>query len=133
MAVDRLTSTSALIAAVRASATAKSGQSRRAAEPAPTVGADKPVNRPASGRPSVAALRRELAELVRDANIQDPEVVDRLRPRVVRSILLWEFGASLREHPEWQPMLETVVSALAANEGQRAQFQQLLAELRSPG
>lgn len=33
MAVDRLTSTSALIAAVRASATAKSGQSRRAAEP----------------------------------------------------------------------------------------------------
>jgi hypothetical protein len=40
--------------------------------------------------------------------------VQAVRPRVFRAILLWEFGAGLREHPEWQPMLESITSNLAA-------------------
>ena len=127
MSIDRLSSTSALIAAVRASATSRARQARPAGAAA---AAEKPLNRPVSGRAPLAVLRRELAEIVREADIADPEVVDRLRPRVVRSILLWEFGASLREHPDWQPMLDAVVSTLAADADQRERFIDLLADLR---
>lgn len=127
MAIDRLSSTSALIAAVRASATTRNAQVRRGSEAADT---DKPSARTVAGRPPVAVLRQELVDLVRGADIEDPATVDRLRPRVVRSILLWEFGATLREHPDWQPMLEAIVSTLATDAGQRDRFLDLLIDLR---
>jgi hypothetical protein len=78
----------------------------------------------------VAVLRRQLVDLVRDEAVEDPATQARLRPRVVRAILLWEFGPALREHPEWQPMLESIDAALAADEGQRSQFAALLGELK---
>lgn len=127
MAIDRLSSTSALIAAVRASATNRPAQVRRGSEAADT---DKPSARTVAGRPPVAVLRQELVDLVRGADIEDPTTVHRLRPRVVRSILLWEFGATLREHPDWQPMLEAIVSTLATDAGQRDRFLELLIDLR---
>lgn len=88
-----------------------------------------PAARP-TGRPDVAALRSQLAELVKDAAIDDPETVRRLRPRLVRAVLLWEFGPALREHADWQPMLETLVATLEADEVQRKNFHNLLIELK---
>lgn len=90
-----------------------------------------PPRTPAPGqRPDVTVLRRQLVDLVRNEAVEDPATQARLRPRVVRAILLWEFGARLREHPEWQPMLEAIDASLAADEAQREQFAALLADLK---
>lgn len=127
MAIDRLSPTSALIATLRA------GVDRAAGQATQVAGAGQPAGRPAlpKTRPDVAVLRSQLVELVRREDIEDPAVVKRLRPRLVRSILLWEFGPSLREHPEWQAMLETIVAALESNPGQVEHFSALLTELKS--
>jgi hypothetical protein len=126
MAIDRLSSTSALIATLRAGVTRTTGQGGQVDE----TGTSPARTQASRSRPDVAVLRRQLVDLVRGESIEDPATQSRLRPRVVRAILLWEFGPALREHPEWQPMLEGIVSALEADEGQRTQFAALLADLK---
>jgi hypothetical protein len=126
MAIDRLSPTSTLIATLRAGVRRATGEGVTVAE----SGGSPPRPLSANPRPDVAVLRRQLVDLVRDEVIDDPATQARLRPRVVRAILLWEFGPKLREHPEWQPMLESIDAALAADEGQRRQFAALLADLK---
>lgn len=126
MAIDRLSSTSALIATLRAGVARTTGQG---AQVEATGGPPARANA-AKSRPDVGVLRRQLVEMVRGETIEDPAVVKRLRPRLVRAILLWEFGASLREHPEWQPMLEDIVSTLESNPAQVEHFSALLADLK---
>ncbi len=124
MAIDKLGSASAIIAAMRAE---MSRRGERAGD-AKTRRAQTPA---APARGDVMALRRQLAEIVQPVAIDDPEAVRAVRPRVVRAILLWEFGPGLREHPEWQPMLETVTRALEGHGPHEAQFLRLLAELKA--
>lgn len=88
------------------------------------------TTRPVSGRPDVAVLRAQLVDLVRDVAIDDPEVVRRLRQKLVRAVLLWELGPEVREHPDWQPMLETIVATLEADESQQKHFLALISELK---
>jgi hypothetical protein len=126
MAIDRLSSTSALIATLRAGVTRTTGQGAQVEQ----AGAAPARAQAPRSRPDVAVLRRQLVEMVSGETIEDPATQSRLRPRVVRAILLWEFGPALREHPEWQPMLEGIVSTLEADEGQRTQFAALLADLK---
>lgn len=68
--------------------------------------------------------------MVRDVAVEDLEMVKRLRSRMVRALLLWEFGQELREHPDWQPMLETIVATLEADESQQKHFLALISELK---
>ncbi|QDH70162.1 hypothetical protein FKV23_08675 [Lysobacter alkalisoli] len=77
-----------------------------------------------------AALRRELAIIAKGVDPADPRALAPVRTRIVRAILLWEFGAELREHRDWQPMLETVVQTLEANEQHRAAFARLIRDLQ---
>jgi hypothetical protein len=127
MAVDRLGSTASLIAALRAELARKPERTAdRDTGPArPTQGdaAPKPPRDP-------AALRRELATLVQDVSAEDPQALDALRPRVIRSVLLWEFGQELREYREWQPMLERITQALERNDRHRADFAQMVRDLQ---
>jgi hypothetical protein len=123
--VDKLSSTSHIIAALRAemnNRTEQVGRKPSRRSEAPAAPARKPQD--------VNALRVQLAELVKPVALDDPAAVKAVRPKVVRAILLWEFGASLREHPEWQPMLESITGALEANPPHEAQFLQLLSELK---
>ena len=110
---------------MRESMARRAGQGTRASD----VGAPPPPPTPSS-RPDVAVLRTQLVELVREVDIDDPETVRRLRPRFVRAVLLWEFGAELREHSDWQPMLETLVATLEADEVQQRNFHKLLIDLK---
>ncbi len=125
MAIDKLGSASGIIAAMRAE---MSRRGERAGETATrrteTSGAPLPA------RGDVKVLRKQLAEIVQAVAIDDPEAVRAVRPRVVRAILLWEFGPGLREHPEWQPMLEAITGALEGHGPHEAQFLKLLAELK---
>ena len=126
MAIDRLSSTAALIAALRADQSRRTDPSRRRAKPqgSRTDAASAPAPR------DVEALRAQLVDLVRGKDIGDADTVRRLRPAVVRSMLLWEFGAELREHPEWQPMFDGIVAALEADPRQVRGFAALLADLQ---
>ena len=126
MAIDRLSSTSALIATLRAGVARKSGQGSQVEE----TGSSPARAQATRSKPDVGVLRRQLADLVRGESIEDPATQGRLRPKVVRAILLWEFGPGLREHSEWQPMIETIVATLEADEGQLRQFAALLADLK---
>ena len=76
------------------------------------------------------ALRRELADLVRNVSPDDPQALDAVRPHVIRSVLLWEFGHELREHGEWQPMLDRLTQALERNDRHRADFAQMVRDLQ---
>lgn len=122
--VDKLSSASNIIAALRAEMSNRTEGVAR-----------KSTRRPdAPGEPrrpqDVNDLRVQLAELVKPVALDDPKAVQAVRAKVVRAILLWEFGAKLREHHEWQPMLESITQALEAHPPHQAQFLQLLAELK---
>ena len=125
MPIDKLSSASAIIAAMRAE---MSQRTERAQE----KGAKRTESpeMPVSARGDVKVLRRQLAEIVRPVALDDPAAVRAVRPQVVRAILLWEFGPGLREHPEWQPMLESITRTLEGHTPHDAQFLQMLADLK---
>lgn len=125
MAIDRLSATSGLIAALRAEISSKSERNARKT----SAGVAAPPR--ASGRPrDVNALRRELAAVLAGVDETDQQAMDGVRPRVVRAVLLWEFGSDLREHPQWQPMLDSISQALESSEQHREQFATMIRELR---
>ncbi len=76
-------------------------------------------------------LKRELGEIVKGVAPEDREAVNAVRPRLARAILLWEFGAELREHPDWQPMLDDIVRTLEGSEQHQAQLSALIKQLRA--
>ncbi len=48
------------------------------------------------------------------------------RRRVIRTVLLAELGQELREYSQWQPMLDSLVESLEANEIHRDSFSALI-------
>ena len=125
MAIDRLSSTSALLAALRAEGVRK--RDRPDSGGAAEAGS---ANTGAPARHDLGALRREVADILKGIAPDDQAALDAARPRVVRAVLLWEFGPELREHSQWQPMLDTLVRTLESSEEHRAQFSALIAELK---
>lgn len=127
MAVDRLSSTSALIASLRSELSRRPSRAGRTEE-----STTAPAG--ASKRRDVGQLRRQLVDLVREFPDADQASIDSLRPRFVRTILLWEYGPALREHPDWQVILDNIVQAIGADPSQKQSFVSLVEELRrSPG
>lgn len=79
---------------------------------------------PVCSTPAAArSLRAEVAALVRGVNTADPVAMRAARRRVIRAVLLAELGAELREYSQWQPMLDTLVESLEANDAHRDAFQ----------
>jgi len=125
MSIEKLGQASGLIAALRAEMgrrTEKTGGKQQ------SLRADTPQAESAPRDPKI--LRQQLAELVRPVPLDNPEAVSAVRPKVFRAILLWEFGPGLRDHPDWQPMLESITGNLEANADHQAQFLRLLSELK---
>lgn len=128
MTIDRLSSLSAQFAALRAELAKKSGEARR--KPS-ADDAEETSSASVTSRPDSQSLRRLLATLVRDVDVGDAEAVVHVRPKVVKAILLWEFGSSLREHAEWQPMIDTIAHAMEKDERFIHVFNQLIQELQA--
>jgi len=126
VSIDRLSSTAALIAALRAEITRKTGRTRGESTKAAARGQSSHEAR----RHDPAGLRRELAAMVKGISIDDDEAMNAVRPRVVRAVLLWEFGAQLREYGEWQPMLDTLVRTLECDNRHREEFASMIRELQ---
>ncbi|WP_158601693.1 hypothetical protein [Solilutibacter pythonis] len=76
------------------------------------------------------ALRNELTEIARQADLADEGSQRMARRRMVRAMLLWEFGPELREHAEWRPMLEAITQALEGSPLHLAAFSLLIDKLR---
>lgn len=126
MPIDGLSSTSALLAALRGEIAPKSQrtgatQARQTREASELSVTKRPQNK--------AKLRAELGRIVRETPLRDEETIKGIRKRMVRAMLLAEFGPELREHAEWQPMLDTITQALEASEPHRAAFRELIDEL----
>ena len=122
--VDKLTTTSSVIAALRAEMSNRTEQTGRKSSRSTEAEKKAPATR------DMRVLREQLAELVKPVAIDDLAAVKAVRPKVVKAILLWEFGPALREHPEWQPMLESITESLEAHAPHDAQFLQLISDLK---
>lgn len=122
MIIGPLGPSASLLAALRAevSRTALPAKVGTAAEPRPSV---------TQRRHDAALLRKELKEIVKGVASDDEEAVAQARVRVVRAVLLWEFGQELREHGEWQPMLDTLVKTLEASQVHRDSFARMIDDL----
>lgn len=81
-------------------------------------------------RGDIKALREHLAELVKNISLDDKASVEAVRPQLIRSILLWSYGAKLREHSEWQPMLEAINLAIGKHPRHAENFIKLLQDLK---
>lgn len=127
MTIDRLSALSAQIAALRSEMSRKSGDARRKRDADDVDNASLSVQ---GAKPDPDELRRQLAELVRGVDIDDADALDHARSRVVKAVLLWEFGQDLREHAEWQPMVETIAASLTADERFRNAFNRLIVDLQ---
>lgn len=75
-------------------------------------------------------LREKLAELVRGLSPDDARAMSTAGSRVVRAVLLWEFGPQIREHPQWQPMLEELLALLETDPGLRRDFAGMVRDLQ---
>lgn len=76
------------------------------------------------------ALRKQLAEIVRGVSTDDAKALKHIRMRIVKAVLLWEFGRELREHEEWQPMVEKIASSLVLDDNFLNTFNRLVSELQ---
>lgn len=72
-----------------------------------------------------------LGDLVRGVDPDDSAGAAALRRPVLREILLWEFGADFRQHPEFASMLETIERTMSADPRFAGRFGDLLRQLRS--
>jgi len=79
----------------------------------------------------MAVLRRQLADIAHATDVHDPLAVRQARTRFIRTVLVWEFGPALREHPEWRPLMESIEASLEAQGAAAAiGFISLLAKLK---
>lgn len=125
MPIDKLDPAQGVIAALRAEVAQRKGRAQGKPEVlAETVAAS-------AQRKDVSILRKQMAEIVQSIDVRDAETVRKVRHRMVRAVLLWEFGPEIREHPEWQPMLESIISTLEGQDaGGEAEFVQLIEVLK---
>jgi hypothetical protein len=126
MSIDRLSSTSALIAALRSDVLRRMDRGQRGTA-ARTVSAERGSG---SGAPDVEQLRRQLADIAQAIDPADAQAVRQARSRFVRAVLLWEFGEEFREHPEWRPLMDRIEQALDGDDAQNDRYMHLLTSLK---
>lgn len=128
MAIHRLSSTSALIAALRGDMLRKT--EKRPATSATAKASESAQNTPAAAQ-STARLKAQLVVIARDVDLTDPASVRNSRVRLVRAVLLWEYGEAFRDHPDWKPLMDHITEAFEADDAQKSRYMHLLASLKS--
>lgn len=126
MPVDRLSGAAHLLAALRGEVMRKTERATKQVAPAKSRDSTSTGARPRDRE----TLRRELADIAKSLPDQDETTMHGARRRMVRALLLWEFGSGLREHPEWQPMLESITAALEASPAHMKAFSDLMQRLK---
>lgn len=121
MSIDRLSSTSALIAALRAEMKRKGERAH---------GSEQPTLPQRATTRDPKQLRRELTDIVKGIDVNDEDAMKHARTRIIRATLLSEFGPGLREYSEWQPMVEAVAQTLELSDAHRESFARMVRGLQ---
>lgn len=124
MSIDKLNSVASLIAVLREGSGGKIDRAR--SKPPSAAGEEAKIVK----RGDVKELRQQLADLAKNISIEDKAAVESIRPLVIRSILLWKYGPELREHSEWQPMLQAIDQAIGKHPANQENFLKLLQDLK---
>ncbi len=124
MSIDKLNSVASLIAVLREGSGGKIDRAR--SKPLGAAGEEAKIVK----RADVKELRQQLADLAKNISIEDKAAVESIRPLVIRSILLWKYGPELREHSEWQPMLQAIDQAIEKHPANQENFLKLLQDLK---
>ena len=82
-----------------------------------------------SGR-NLEDLKTELSQLVSAVDVADQSAVNAAKQKIIRAILLWEFGQSLRDHPEWHVLLERIQVALETDPSHQSHFKKIIQEIK---
>jgi hypothetical protein len=85
------------------------------------------------GGPARPSLRPQLIDAVKNIDRTNPDAVKQARRRIIRAVLVWQFGPDLREHSQWAAMLDGIATTLEQDAKHLAQFDALLAELQQTG
>ncbi len=81
------------------------------------------------GRPS---LRTQLVQVARQVDLTNPAAVKSARRRLIRTVLVAQFGPDLREHSQWEAMLDSIEATLEQDPRHVSQFHALLQQLQRP-
>lgn len=107
-----------------------SRKSERPLQSIPAKTVDRAADRKSGSRHDTDALRKQVAGIVRDVDAADPDAMSKVRTQMIRAMLLWEYGPQIREHAEWQPMLEALDHAIVSSPSLSDEFLRLIAEMR---
>lgn len=125
MPVDRIPPSSSLLETMR---TLASDRTRGTSESAPV--AAKGALQPAEPAHTLGALRQRLQPLLAQVDLTDAQSLASARAPALHEILLWEFGPDFRRDPQFQPLTESIGSAMDADPRLQQQFVELIAGLR---
>lgn len=76
------------------------------------------------------SLRTQLVQVARQVDLTDPVAVKSARRRLIRTVLVSQFGADLREHSQWEAMLDSIQATLEQDPQHVSQFHALLQQLQ---
>lgn len=128
MPIDRIPPFS-LLGELRVRGTSKTRAGRKTAEKRETANADSSSSRPASR--DLSALRQSVAAIFTDVDLGDADAVLARREPVLRTIMLWEFGADFRGDPQFLPMIDELSHAIENNSDLQGRFTAMVGALRS--
>ncbi|MEI7038079.1 hypothetical protein [Fulvimonas yonginensis] len=109
MSTNRIRPGTSAIEILRALATGKTGTAGTRPPAATDSGG------PATTTHDPAVLRQRLKDVVQGVDLDSKEGLRTAQRPVLREILLWEFGATFREHAEFTAMLDSIERTLDAD------------------
>ncbi|MGN6313880.1 MAG: hypothetical protein ACTHMO_09000, partial [Rhodanobacteraceae bacterium] len=110
MSTGRISSSSSMLELVRALSSSQGASAPKRAATGEIMAQE------AGGRTrDLLALRQKLAAMAAALNVDDEQELAKARRPVLQEIVLWEFGADFRQHPEFAPMLDTIERAFNAD------------------
>lgn len=127
MSIDRLGSIANAISLMRGE------MKRRVSNPATasTQSLDETAASPETVAHDIEGLKTELLQLVATVDVANQDDIDAVKPKVLRAILLWEFGQSLRNHPEWSVMMERIQAVIESMPDHNNQFKKIIRDIKS--
>lgn len=127
MSIDKLGSIANAISLMRGE------MKRRVSNPSSssTQSLDEAAASPEASAHDIEGLKAELHRLVAAVDVANQNDLDTVKPKILRAILLWEFGQSLRNHPEWSVMMERIQAAIESMPDHRNQFKKIIQEIKS--
>jgi hypothetical protein len=128
MTTRRISPSSTLVETLRALALERANGAQRSNHTKqPDPGGEQA---PAVPKHDVQALRQRLSDLAAQVDPSNVESALATRNRMVREVLLWEFGSDFRNDSQFLPMVDAISKTLDTNQAFQQRFADLMKDLR---